>query len=538
MAYFTGVLLIRTGLISAFYRKTMRLTPSARSRLTTGLIMTMISTDSSRLSDMCMMLHHIWACPFLISVSMIFLIQFIGVAALGGLGWLVFVLALETVFARLSLIINRKALKATDARLEIVGQVLKNIRIVKLYGWQSAFLGKILDSRQLEVNLIRVFAFTKAMITMLLQVTPVMVALCTFSMYTYLNPDRPLTAVQAFTTLALFNILRQPLTQMPKVLSNIVDAMSCFPRVNQLMDAEELPGCTPYSQLQNLVDAVEQVELGPDSTVPVAKRAASVKDILSEVKNVQPALPEGSIYIPGYDFSYEYPSAASFLPNVQLDIKPGSLVMLVGPVASGKSTLMLSLLGELHTTQNSTLKSNKTVSGKIAYLSQTSWIMNDTVRFFDQFSFFKSSVHISMCLTQVRNNICFGMDYDPIWYARVIASCALESDLASLAAGDMTEIGERGVTLSGGQKARVALARAVYSNADVYLLDSPLSALDVHVGQFVLEQCLCGVLKEKTIVLITHDLPLTRMADQVCKFFYLIFSSFSSKIDLYFFFFI
>ncbi|XP_078381052.1 multidrug resistance-associated protein 1-like [Oculina patagonica] len=178
------------------------------------------------------------------------------------------------------------------------------------------------------------------------------------------------------------------------------------------------------------------------------------------------------------------------LHGINLNIPTGSLVAVVGQVGCGKSTLLSSLLGD-------TVKLHGTVyvDGSVAYVAQQAWIQNDTVR----------------------DNILFNRAFDSARYEHVIDSCALITDLDILPAADSTEIGERGINLSGGQKQRVSLARAVYFNADIYLLDDPLSAVDAHVGRKLFQNVIGpnGMLREKTRILVTHGISFLRHVDHI-----------------------
>ena len=178
------------------------------------------------------------------------------------------------------------------------------------------------------------------------------------------------------------------------------------------------------------------------------------------------------------------------LKNISIRVKRNKLVAVVGQVGSGKSSLLSALLGDLDKS-----KGIVNVSGNIAYVPQQAWIQNSTLR----------------------QNILFTNKYNEKFYNKVIESCALEQDLKILSAGDMTEIGEKGINLSGGQKQRVSLARAVYSNADVYLLDDPLSAVDAHVSRHLFEQVIGpdGILKHKTRILVTHRASVLTNVDQI-----------------------
>uniref|UniRef100_A0A8C4ENZ2 ATP-binding cassette, sub-family C (CFTR/MRP), member 2 n=1 Tax=Dicentrarchus labrax TaxID=13489 RepID=A0A8C4ENZ2_DICLA len=176
--------------------------------------------------------------------------------------------------------------------------------------------------------------------------------------------------------------------------------------------------------------------------------------------------------------------------TVSLDIKPGRLVAVVGAVGSGKSSLMSALLGEMHST-----KGFINIQGSLAFVPQQAWIQNATVR----------------------DNILFGSPHKERRFQEVIQACALAPDLKLLPGGDLTEIGEKGINLSGGQKQRVSLARAAYSQADIYLLDDPLSAVDSHVGKHLFEKVIGpnGILKNKTRILVTHGVSFLPYVDEI-----------------------
>ncbi|KAM9848054.1 ATP-binding cassette sub-family C member 2 [Aulostomus maculatus] len=178
------------------------------------------------------------------------------------------------------------------------------------------------------------------------------------------------------------------------------------------------------------------------------------------------------------------------LKNVSLDIKPGRLVAVVGAVGSGKSSLMSAILGEMYS-----MKGFINIQGSLAFVPQQAWIQNATLR----------------------DNILFGSPYETKKFKEVIEACALDPDLKLLSGGDLTEIGEKGINLSGGQKQRVSLARAAYSQADIYLLDDPLSAVDSHVGKHLFDKVIGpnGILKDKTRVLVTHGVSFLPLVDEI-----------------------
>ena len=176
------------------------------------------------------------------------------------------------------------------------------------------------------------------------------------------------------------------------------------------------------------------------------------------------------------------------LKDVSFLVGGGQMLAITGPVGSGKTSLLMAILGELPT-----INGTVSVDGRIAYVPQLPWVFSGTIR----------------------DNILFGRPFDNGRYFEILDVCCLKTDLNSFPKEDLTEIGNRGVSLSGGQRVRVSLARALYSDADIYLLDDPLSAVDAKVGKYLFESCICGFLLEKTRVFVTHQLHLLAHIDNV-----------------------
>uniref|UniRef100_A0AAQ4Q2Y6 Multidrug resistance-associated protein 4 n=1 Tax=Gasterosteus aculeatus aculeatus TaxID=481459 RepID=A0AAQ4Q2Y6_GASAC len=179
---------------------------------------------------------------------------------------------------------------------------------------------------------------------------------------------------------------------------------------------------------------------------------------------------------------------APTLQNVSFTVRPEQLLAVIGPVGAGKSSLLSAILGEL-SQESGVVK----VRGVLTYVSQQPWILPGSIR----------------------SNILFGKELDPRKYDRVLRACALKRDMDLLPGGDLAMVGDRGSNLSGGQKSRVSLARAVYQDADIYLLDDPLSAVDAEVGRHLFDECICGVLRKKPRILVTHQLQYLKAADQI-----------------------
>lgn len=190
------------------------------------------------------------------------------------------------------------------------------------------------------------------------------------------------------------------------------------------------------------------------------------------------------------DGTFTWGGETTTLKNINLSVKKGNLTAIVGTVGCGKTSLISALLGEMEK-----IKGKVNIDGRVAYVSQQAWIQN----------------------ASLKDNILFGKALDQQKYDRVIEACALTQDLAMLPGGDQTEIGEKGINLSGGQKQRVSLARAVYSEAAIYLLDDPLSAVDSHVGKHIFDNVFgeFGMLKGKTRLLVTHAVVYLPKVDEI-----------------------
>ncbi|XP_065752237.1 ATP-binding cassette sub-family C member 4 isoform X2 [Phocoena phocoena] len=234
----------------------------------------------------------------------------------------------------------------------------------------------------------------------------------------------------------------------------------------------------------------------PSAVEKVSEAVVSIRRIknfllLDEITQCSPQLPsDGKMIVDVQEFtaSWDKASETPTLQGLSFTVRPGELLAVVGPVGAGKSSLLSAVLGELPPSQGLV-----SVHGRIAYVSQQPWVFSGTLR----------------------SNILFGKKYEKERYEKVIKACALKKDLQLLEDGDLTVIGDRGTTLSGGQKARVNLARAVYQDADIYLLDDPLSAVDAEVSRHLFELCICQALYQKITILVTHQLQYLKAASQI-----------------------
>ncbi|KAF4398458.1 hypothetical protein G4B88_025437 [Cannabis sativa] len=438
---------MRSTLVAAIFRKSLRLTHEGRENFPTGKITNMITTDASSLQQMCPLLHELWSAPFRIIISIVLLYQQLGVASLFGALVLILLIPLQTVVLSKMRKVTKEGLVCTDKRVGLMNEILEAMDIVKCYAWEVSFKSCVENIRSEELSWFRKAQLLSIFNTFILNSTPVFVSFISFGVFTLLGGD--LTPARAFTSLSLFQLLRFPLIVLPNLLSQIVNANISLQRIEGLLLAEEII-LEPNPPLQQELSVIS-------------------------IKN-------------GY-FSWDAKANKPTLSNINLDIREGSLVAIVGGTGEGKTSLLSAMLGELPSVTSQSV----VIRGNVAYVPQISWIFN----------------------ASVRDNILFGSEFEPERYWKAIDVAELHLDLDLLPARDLTEIGERGVNISGGQKQRISIARAVYSNADVYIFDDPLSALDAHVGRQVFNKCIKQELQGKTRLLVTNQLHFLPQVDRI-----------------------
>ncbi|XP_047940588.1 ABC transporter C family member 12-like [Salvia hispanica] len=449
--YFQNVMRVgfrlRSTLVAAIFRKSLRLTHEARKNFPSGRITNMITTDANALQQITQQLHGLWSFPFRITMAMILLYQQLGVASLLGSLMLVLMFPIQTFIVSRMRKLSREGLLRTDKRVGLMNEILAAMDTVKYYAWEKSFKSKIQVLRDDELSWVRKAQTLQAWNTFILNSIPVLVTVISFGTFTLLGGD--LTPSRAFTSLALFGVLRFPLNMLPNLITQVVNANVSLQRLEELLLAEER--------------------------------------ILLPNPPLAPELP--AISIKGGNFSWDSKAERPTLSNVNLDIPVGSLTAIVGGTGEGKTSLISAMLRELPPLGDA----NVEIRGSVAYVPQISWIFNATVR----------------------NNILFGSSFEPARYWKAIDITSLRHDLELLPGHDLTEIGERGVNISGGQKQRVSMARAVYSDSDIYIFDDPLSALDANVARQVFNNCIKEALGGKTRVLVTNQLHFLPQVDRI-----------------------
>ncbi|XP_054634835.1 ATP-binding cassette sub-family C member 10 [Dunckerocampus dactyliophorus] len=450
----------RAALVSAIYSKSLRVGGAGLAGFTLGEVVNLMSTDTDRVVNFFNTFHELWSLPFRLAITLYLLYLQVDIAFLGGLGVALLLVPFNKFLASRILSNNQDMLRYKDSRVKLMTEILFGIRVIKFYSWEAYFTQKVSECRQGELSHLKAIKYLDAMCVYTWAALPVVISILTFVTYVLLGHQ--LTAAKVFTTLALVGMLINPLNAFPWVLNSILDAKVSLQRIQRFFKLTN----------QDLQAYYALVTPEDDHTVVLLCQATFSWHQDTEEEHSTTA---GSL----------------LLHNLNLKIKKGSLTVVVGKVGCGKSSLLAALTGELSRHSGVVYVADRESGFGLA--SQEPWIQH----------------------ASVRDNILFGKEHDAAFYQAVIEACALSDDLSILQDGDRTEVGENGITLSGGQKARLALARAVYMDKDIYLLDDPLAAVDVHVAQHLMQKCIMELLAGKTRILCTHRIELVDQADVV-----------------------
>jgi len=420
---------------------------------------------------------------------------------------------------KLSTRLRQKTSVLTDQRVKETQEILGSMRIIKFFGWENSFLKVLSDLRKKELKSTKKAIILRAETSTIFNIVPFLASALTFIAYS--AAGNILTAAKVFSCIAFFNKLRAPLAILPNTFSQLTDAWVSMKRINNLLNAKELDDLPEYNPNHEYAISIENGQFNWESVESKKKEGkpkggsapnSAPSSAPPSAPSSAPSTPVGSTNVStdvliqnktgtgditdeiqkkvnGEESAVVKKPVESFkLKDINIHIKKGSLTAIVGTVGSGKSSLINAIIGEMKREEGKI-----THGGTFSYCSQQAWIQNATIR----------------------DNILFGKEYNEELYDSVIECCALAHDLEVFQDGDMTEIGERGITLSGGQKQRINLARAVYYDSDIILMDDPLSAVDAHVSRDLFDNCICGVLEEKTRILVTHQLHVLPDVDYI-----------------------
>ncbi|KDQ53279.1 hypothetical protein JAAARDRAFT_72568 [Jaapia argillacea MUCL 33604] len=439
-------------------------------------IMTLMTTDVDRVSDFTWHMFTLVDSPIEIIIGTMFLYSLLGVSCFIGLAVTCLFLPMNHFAGKVVVKAQDNLMKARDERVALMNEVLGAIRMLKFMAWERSFEKKVLKIREKELKYQKLNFRIETLWNAIWNGSPLLVTLVSFWHFAVIR-QQILTPSIAFTSIAIFSEMKFALNALPETLINLLQSAVSLKRIEKYLHGAEVSPVPPHSG--------EPV---------IALQSATItwpQDRSRGTSNAPSAAPT--------------PKHKFLLMDLSLNFPIGELSLICGKLGSGKTLLLLGLLGEadLLTGQLRCPRSPPdaiasfageipkdeewNVPGVCAYVPQSAWLRN----------------------ASIKDNILFNLPYVEERYQKTLEVCALVADLNILEDGDESEIGERGVNLSGGQKARVSLARAVYSRASILLLDDVLSAVDAHTAHHLYHECLKGdLMRGRTVILVSHHVQL------------------------------
>ena len=544
---------LKTGgeLHTIIFDKILKVSPSSISHKSKiGEITNFIQVDAHKFQYLILSSPDLIVMPFTIITYSYMLFNMLGNAFFVGLVTMFMSFGFNFIFSKSIKALHAEQMKLKDERMKITTETFEHLKLLKMYAWENEFLKRINHARENEIrNMIKKYNISNITNTFAM-LAPVLISVTSIGAYQYWYDN--LVIEDVFTSISMFATLQFPLRSFPWLINNWIETAVSMKRIEMFLNEDEVKECnvivndrstkekgiavkiengcyswgvihkqsnnsnnnrnSSYDELslsehksnrssisssvsQNEHNNNEAIEL--TTVVVVDAGNSNTQNVVNDkdkhnkhndlyIKNDL----EQSINNNNHSNPPSLSHAKIVLKDINLEIHKGEFICIIGNIGSGKTSLINAILNNL-IPMNSHTKT--IVNGDIAYVSQKPWIQNATVR----------------------DNILFFKQYDPTTYNTIIHLTELQHDLNALIGGDLTEIGERGINLSGGQKARVCLARALYADKDIYIFDDPVSALDAHVGMKIMDNCINGYLKHKTRILITHALQYIAHADRI-----------------------
>ncbi|KAI5951939.1 hypothetical protein KGF54_005014 [Candida jiufengensis] len=476
---------IRSALTVLIYEKALKLSPASKRKKPTGDIINNISVDIGQINGFFLSLGTYVSSPFQLIVCLIFLFNFFKSASFLGLGAALISAPMIAIIQATVVTSYKQLMKDKDERTSLITEILSSAKNIKLYSWETPMLERLSHIRNdRELQNLKKIGVVIALAQFLWSCVPFLISVACFGGFIWFY-DTPLTPEIVFPALSLVGLLMMPMAIIPNFIVSLLQVRVSLGRLEEFLTLEEI---------------------SPSQNGKIKRDEYPKGDVSVEIKNAtfvwDSNEPETSYKDEEEGVEGESESKTNVaLNDINFIAKKGQLTCIVGKVGSGKSTLLNAILGDIPIKQegykdNDTSKTPSVETfGSIAYCPQTPWILNGTVK----------------------ENVLFGYKYDSEFYRKTIIACELVADFKTLADGDKTIVGEKGISLSGGQKARISLARAVYSRADIYLLDDVLSAVDAHVGKALVKQVLSkdGIIGSRTKILATNSIPVLHQANDI-----------------------
>ncbi|XP_017083193.2 probable multidrug resistance-associated protein lethal(2)03659 [Drosophila eugracilis] len=460
---------VRLACAGLVYRKFLRVSVAADNSGVSGYAISLMATDLPTFNESFYCFHELWRGPLEGVVFVYIIYQLIGWPAVVGLGTIVAFIPLQAWAARAIARYKRSSADVGDERVKLMNEIIAAMQLIKMYAWEKSFAKLIGKVRKEEMDSIKGSTYIYAG----LQCTGMISKLSLFlSLVTYVFTGDIVTSQKVFIVSSYYDHLNDSLLHSwPLAINMWVETLVVANRVKDFLFQHETPADGGVHNFKEAEDNPEHGNFSGRTHKPKAEtKSITVHKLTASWDNAN------------QEKRHRHIEDVSFQATDQ------QFVGVVGTVGAGKSTLLQVILGELDIISGSV-----DLNGVLSYAPQEPWLLRGSLR----------------------ENILFTEPYDEHRYLEVLRVCHLDRDVEQLPSGDETRVGEGGASLSGGQKARVSLARAVYRKADIYLLDDPLSAVDSHVSKMLLDRCLNEFLSNKIRILVTHRVQLLRHVDHL-----------------------
>ncbi|KAG8577538.1 hypothetical protein GDO81_010214 [Engystomops pustulosus] len=464
---------MRIAMFSLIYKKTLKLSSKVLDKISTGQLVSLLSNNLNKFDEGLALAHFVWIAPLQVILLMGLIWDLLQASAFCGLGFLVILALFQAWLGRRMMKYRDRRAGKINERLVITSEIIDNIQSVKSYCWEDAMEKIIQTLRQTELKLTRKAAYVRYFNSSAFFFSGFFVVF--LSILPHLLTDG-ITIRKIFTTISFCIVLRMTVTrQFPWAVQTWYDSLGVINKIQDFLQKEEFKSLE-YN-LTTTEAAMENVTASWDEGIGEAFGKAMLENGGSTSKED-----------PNLFFSNFSLHVTPVLSNISFSLEKGQLLAVAGSTGSGKTSLLMMIMGELEPSSGKIKH-----SGRISFSPQVSWIMPGTIK----------------------ENIVFGVSYDQYRYLSVIKACQLEEDISKFPEKDNTVLGEGGITLSGGQRARISLARAVYKDADLYLLDSPFSYLDLFTEKEIFESCICKLMANKSRILVTSKLEQLKKADKI-----------------------
>ncbi|XP_037927303.1 probable multidrug resistance-associated protein lethal(2)03659 [Teleopsis dalmanni] len=461
----TRVRLACSGLV---YRKCLRSSITADNSGMSAFAISVLSSDLAQFNLTFYFFHDLWRGPLEGCVFGYIMYREIGWPALVGIGSIIVFIPLQAWAAKAAAHFRLKYSDFGDDRVKLMNEIISAIQLIKMYAWEKSFAKIIATLRKREVKAIR----DNMNVYAALQCTDMISKFALFlSLVTYVYTGELVTARKVFIVSSYYNALNDSLLHFwPLSITTWAETLVCGKRVVTFLTLSEDPADGGIENFGADNEEEKRSFSGRMHNPHAIKKNLTLHNLSATWDKQEIEKPQRHIN------------------NISFQIIDNQFIGIAGDVGAGKSTLLNAILGELEISEG-----NVEVNGAISYAPQNPWI-------------FEASI---------RDNIIFVEKFNEKRYKAVLRVCELERDIQLQPYGDSTIVGERGSSLSGGQKARISLARAVYRQADIYLFDDPLSAVDTHVCKRLMHKCFLEFLHDKMRILVTHRVQHLRNADQL-----------------------